>query len=370
MWWLLLVLLNHSESSGTWTTTCNTPLSSDKVVSVSAVMGKASCSDIGSVSANDPTIVSEFCFSDGSLSNNSFSVNISAPWLVQRLQFVPVSFSTKGENYFPDSLRLATGSAWYRQDMNAVWSLVPVRGDMADISAGGMEADYLRVFVSAPNEIRFGLRILGCPLSETGKIEYVFSSASLSAIALNYGTVENFTSKLLALIQTWTNVDAGRLHIHIVPSSGEQAGITVEILVLPDSSPNAESVHDVIVSLSSNKELAEKLDSLKASIVDVDSQLCLGKNCPKGTVCINGQCASPFSGFLGAAAQVVPLDNSGNMRRILATAPLVQGSDVTPAIGNRELIAILIGAGTLIALVSIGLVRIYKHMKRNKANSE
>ena len=240
----LTVLFLLSPAVYAWTSVCNTPLTSDQVISVEAVMGKPSCEEIGVITANDPSIVSNFCFHG----EGSFSLNTSSPWLFQRLQFVPVRFSTNGDSYFPDSVRIegALGSGepvWYRNSSSFVWSQVPLRGDLVDISSDGLEADKLRMFLhSTQTDLKFGLRIFGCPLRETSIIEFKFNSSSLNSIELNYGTVGLFQDKLLATVNQATDVDVGRLHMHIVAWND---GVVAEVRVLPDSGPGAERVEDI-----------------------------------------------------------------------------------------------------------------------------
>jgi hypothetical protein len=146
-----------------------------------------------------------------------------------------------------------------------------------------------------------------------------------------------------------------------------QGTVNVDLMVLPDSNTDSPSVEKLVSELSTTKSLSDRLEALQTAIVDVTSQLCIKKRCSSGTFCVNGKCVNRTTGAIeGEAATVVSSDNEASMRRILATAPLIKSNGFAGSLSFRELIFILIGGGTFLAVVSIGLFRVYKRMKDNE----
>ena len=371
----VLATLCGTLATATWPTICNEPL--DRVESVSATMGEAPCvHDTGSIEGSDQSFVSDFCFSDGTLTNNSFTVNATRPFLVQRLQLVPVV-----PGAIPDTVRVRASlgqsdePVWFRNVTDrmkqAAWSVVPVKGDLVDISSSGLEFTSLTMYPETEvyRELDFKLRVLGCPLFATGHMQYKFLSSSQDAIQTQFGTVELFEKTLLNIVRDETKMDIARLHPHTVIDS--EGTVNVDLLVLPDSNPASPSVDQLVSVLSSTKSLSDRLKALQTSLVDVTSQLCIKKQCPSGTFCVNGKCVNRSTGDLvGEASSVVSSDSQASIRRILATAPMIKSKGLAGALSYRELIFILIGGGTFLAVVSIGLFRVYRRMKNNDGTIE
>jgi hypothetical protein len=357
-------------------TVCNQPLQSFRISDVSAVMGNTTCAH---TTANDPSIASDFCFPNGTLDNNTVVVNLSRPFLVQRIQFVPVMFSAKGENYLPESVRVASFNpenkeSWFRTSLdafnNAAWSTVLVNGDMVDLSSDGLESISLRIFpkTKQENPLKFSLKLFGCPLDRTGNVEYVFRSTSARAIDMTFGSMSVFQDKILSILHEETGVDLARIRIRSDQSSSDL--VDLSLVVLPNTCPKAKSVQAVVAMLSENERLKKRLDELKNSILDVGKHMCVGKQCPAGTLCIGGQCVSKSGELVGLAPDLPVIDNTVNMRRVLATAPLIEGSGKSKLIEMRQLVAIVLVGGVMLGIVAIGLFRVYKRMSANHGTIE
>jgi hypothetical protein len=367
-WWLGILGI-----VGVSSTICNQPLDMDSVVG-----GDVTCRPVGVIESTLSSIP-RFCFQDGSLTNNSLVVNVNRTSLVQRMEFTSIPGDTI-KTSFPDRIRVSSfldsspsEIVWFKNSSDAassaVWSQISVSNNVADLSFNGLEFNHLTVYPHSDQQrqLRFEIRLLGCPLDSTRTVTYVFKSTSREVIEMRFGSLSLFQRRLLAIVETETQVDTKRLHPHL---SIADAVIIVELIILPDTQAGAQSVDEISGLLSSTDSLKTKLAELERMVVDVAVELCLNKQCPAGTVCLHGKCATRESGLTGPAPGAVTPDNTANMRRIIATAPQVSGRSYTATLGRKEIAFIAIGAGTVIAVIIIALLRVYMRMKRHRGQIE
>ena len=360
-WWLVC------WAAVSATTVCNDPLTN--TLSVASDGSAIPCRSAGEIAELDTTRVGEFCFSQSQFSNNSFTVRTEKPFVVRRMQLLPI-----GRDW-PKSVRVsgavgAADPAWYvssrDRDLNAAWSNVMLSGDMLSFAdSSSPQFTSLSVFTNGTSAatpqsvVGFGLRMFGCAAETTGDVKYVFNSSSASAVEMSFGTVSLFTRKILNLVKQETQIHAERFLTAADMNVG--GNVTITITVLPDSAVGAPSVTELVAELSTNEALISKLKDLQTWIVDMDKQLCVRKMCPRGSLCVNGSCMAA-DGSVANATELVTSD--ANLRRILATAPTLLGADVETNNDRRLWIPLTVVGSVVLVVAIILTMRVVNRQRR------
>jgi hypothetical protein len=227
---------------------------------------------------------------------------------------------------------------------------------MFELADGGLVGSTFTLWPlgDRPSKAEFNLTLFGCPLSETIAVKFMYH-ASVASIRKSYASLSNFVSEIQGTISNATRIPVDRF---VLTFLGEVPGpkSTFEVRILPDYTAGSPSVTEV-QSLLQSDPVVEALKRYQVWVKDESAEMCLNKECPDGSVCVDGNCASP-----SGESVVATMNGQESAHRFVVWNSGIGPLDLKPSTTFRFLVPSLILGIFLISLIGLLIWRTQRRL--------
>jgi hypothetical protein len=234
-----------------------------------------------------------------------------------------------------------------------------------------LSGSFVKVFPKTPvtveaGSLGFGIKLMGCPVSDTAVISFRFKSSKKSIIG-RFGRISSFITDMTNYVCVMTSLSSSPspcsrivfadLEEQESPNPDYSASSsfqpktipTIEIFfrILPGDPFSCSDCRSPKTIQKDLESLLEQADSYGSNILraidvwieDPDPYTCYSKICPEGSLCVDGVCVTPLELLAQQAAgqqldSPVSLKSASDIDRILNLTPLqvIPGVDQTRGI--------------------------------------